>query len=590
MSSVWIIIDFGESTFKAYFASKEKAEILYISNNKENATKISFHGKQRNFGLLAASLTEHNFEQSIYNAKTAIGSNKTLMTIQNWEIFDGKKNDRLNAELSSVDILSYFLGFLAEKATNSKFNNMLYIMPSYYLTSHEQQQCVKDAAEIANIKNFQMIDSHEALVYDFIVKYYNIDSPVGNNFHMFADGGDSYFDIFIVNITKDEIQELCSFSIDFGGKDLTISLFNYYLNKFKKSDDVSVTKLIKNIEANKRLQRIFYNACQKTKENIASTSAKMPFAGKDLFTECDLKLICRSDDLEGNDEMQFYIEHFQDFLDDVNSFLDENKLLDKIIGCECVGCNTIPSFIKDMLTNTFDGIQMTTYLSPLQAFSEGAAFYIKSILNNDPIPTYTINQPRSVVKIERPTETNVNYPIIMKREIINYDYYTKNLSKSKSIYKKLDINDNNKIQLSSIKNDLQGYYLSAKRTMEKLKIPIDVSSLVSSTKNFYEMYENSDDLCTIQKEWKDVTTKTNTMIQKYILSRNFDSTATPRDKLNYAITIDNSVRQLPTKDTEKTARKYFLKQMVEQDNKKKRNTYKKNQEKKKKQYPFLPVT
>ena len=538
-SKDWLVIDFGESTHKAFLATEDSCDLIRIQNQKENPSIISFSNERRRFGHLASSITESYWKDTVYAIKSKIGSREILYE---WN-YEKIPNELKPMQFESLDLLSYYLDFFRNNATDTIYNNLLYIIPGYF--KQKQIDCVKKAAELAEIPNFETIDSHFAVAYSYLVKV--LSGNPTNSYHMFIDASETFLDIFICKLSKGKIEEKYSAAIDFGGLDLTIILANQFLSTLEKSNDSVVREIAQKIKngTDKRLQKLFFRSCKQTKESIMITKAKIPFQGSNITTDADINFPCSYYDLEIANDIDGYVNCLQDFLQEVVDYITDNDL--EIYDCQVIGGNSLASKTQEILE--YIEIDQKRYLPVFQAACEGAAYYKTAVMTSQQVPEFVPCNNRIIKFIDRDEimrNADSSYSFVYKRPPSNHgDQYTGFSKNAKEKFMFCKKNDQEKDEVSRLKNLMETYIYSAEKSISKIN-GIDKNKLIPIIREQKadlqkDSFLQTNDLRTLENKFKSVSDATHTAVQQYIKENLAPGIYSP-DKFSQAVLLDFAVK------------------------------------------------
>ena len=381
--TIGIGIDLGTTYSAVGVWRNQKVEI--IANDQGNRTTpsyVAFNDNERLIGDSAKNQAAVNAENTVFDAKRLIGRKFNDSSVQNdsklWPFKISKgDNDKclINAKYQGLDktfqpeeISAMILGKMKEIAEGylgEEVKDAVITVPAYFNDS--QRQATKDAGVIAGLNVLRIINEPTAAA---IAYGLDKNSKKEQNVLIFDLGGGT-FDVSLLTI-DDGVFEVKATAGDthLGGEDFDSRLVNHFISEFKRKNK-------KDITGSKRALRRLRTACEKSKRTLsASTNASIEidslFEGEDLYTSITrAKFESLCDDL------------FRGCLEPVEKVLRDAKIdkskVDEIV---LVGGSTRIPKIQTMLSNFFNGKELSKSVNPDEAVAYGAAVQAAILTGN----------------------------------------------------------------------------------------------------------------------------------------------------------------------------------------------------------------
>ena len=381
--TIGIGIDLGTTYSAVGVWRNQKVEI--IANDQGNRTTpsyVAFNDNERLIGDSAKNQAAVNAENTVFDAKRLIGRKFNDSSVQNdsklWPFNISKgDNDKclINAKYQGLDktfqpeeISAMILGKMKEIAEGylgEEVKDAVITVPAYFNDS--QRQATKDAGVIAGLNVLRIINEPTAAA---IAYGLDKNSKLEQNVLIFDLGGGT-FDVSLLTI-DDGVFEVKATAGDthLGGEDFDSRLVNHFISEFKRKNK-------KDITSSKRALRRLRTACEKSKRTLsASTNASIEidslFEGEDLYTSITrAKFESLCDDL------------FRGCLEPVEKVLRDAKIdkskVDEIV---LVGGSTRIPKIQTMLSNFFNGKELSKSVNPDEAVAYGAAVQAAILTGN----------------------------------------------------------------------------------------------------------------------------------------------------------------------------------------------------------------
>lgn len=355
--------------------------------NRTTPSYVSFTDKEILVGETAVNSKIMNIHRTIYDAKRLIGRNfddKTVSDDMNtWSFKVINKNNKPYIQIENNDIEKDYLSkelnntkdYLPEeisafilkkmKATAEAYlgqevKKAVITVPAYF--NDAQRTSTKDAGTIAGLEVVRIINepTAAALAYGFDAEF-----KKAKNILIYDYGGGT-LDVSLLNIDKDVDGELYKViatagNCHMGGSDLDSCLTKYLMEEFKRKHKKDLTG---NHKAIGRLR----NAAERAKKalsNATQTSIEIDA----LYEGIDFTMTitrARFEELCG--------EIFNKIMEPVDQVMRDSKLdkysIDEII---IVGGSTRIPKIQRMLSEYFDGKELSKKINPDEAIAYGAA-------------------------------------------------------------------------------------------------------------------------------------------------------------------------------------------------------------------------
>ena len=370
---VAIGIDLGTTYSCVGIWQNDKVEI--ISNDQGNRTTpsyVAFNDNERLIGDSAKNQASMNPTNTIYDAKRLIGRKFDDGVVQDdmktWPFNvvndDGKPKFNVKymneektffpEEISAMVLTK--MKEIAEAYIGKDVTGAVITVPAYFNDS--QRQATKDAGSIAGLNVLRIINEPTAAAMAYGL---NTGSNQERNVLIYDFGGGT-FDVSLLNI-DDGVFEVIATSGDchLGGEDIDNRLVQHFLNEFKR-------KHRKDMSMNARSVKRLKVACERLKRTLSSsTQAQIEleslYDGVDFFSS-----MTRARFEEINSDI------FRKTLDPVEKVMrDSKKSKSEIDDIVLVGGSTRIPKIQQLLTDYFNGKELSRGINPDEAVAYGAA-------------------------------------------------------------------------------------------------------------------------------------------------------------------------------------------------------------------------
>ena len=377
---VAIGIDLGTTYSCVGWWKDNRCEI--IANDQGNRTTpsyVAFTDKERIIGDGAKNQSSMNPENTVFDAKRLIGRDYDDSTLQgdlknfpfkvigkdNKPVIEVEYKDE-QKQFHPEEISSMILTKMKETAESyigEEVKDAVITVPAYFNDS--QRQATKDAGSISGLNVLRIINEPTAAA----IAYGLDNNPKEKNVLIFDLGGGT-FDVSLLNI-DDGIFEVKATAGDthLGGEDFDNILLQHFLVEFKR-------KHKHDLSDNKRASRRLRTACEKAKRTLSSGSTASIeidslFEGIDFFSSISrakFENLCMP-------LFQKCIEPVTRVLKD--SGVSKNNVDDIVL----VGGSTRIPKIQELLSNFFNGKQLSKKINPDEAVAYGASVQA-AILSN----------------------------------------------------------------------------------------------------------------------------------------------------------------------------------------------------------------
>ena len=370
---VAIGIDLGTTYSCVGIWKNDKVEI--ISNDQGNRTTpsyVAFNDSERLIGDSAKNQASLNPKNTIYDAKRLIGRSFTDPVVEEdmktWPFnlvnVDGKpkmevsymgENKQFHPEEISAMILTK-MKEVAEQFIGEDVKDAVITVPAYFNDS--QRQATKDAGSIAGLNVLRIINEPTAAAMAYGL---NTGSKEERNVLIYDFGGGT-FDVSLLNI-DDGVFEVIATSGDchLGGEDIDNRLVQHFLNDFKRKNK-------KDMSLNARAVKRLKVACERLKRTLSSATQgqielESLYDGVDFFSS-----MTRARFEEINSDI------FRRTLEPVEKVMrDSKKSKSEINDIVLVGGSTRIPKIQQLLTDYFNGKELSRGINPDEAVAYGAA-------------------------------------------------------------------------------------------------------------------------------------------------------------------------------------------------------------------------
>jgi heat shock 70kDa protein 1/2/6/8 len=370
---VAIGIDLGTTYSCVGWWKDNRCEI--IANDQGNRTTpsyVSFKDDERVIGDGAKNQASMNPENTVFDAKRLIGrdfDDKTLQSDLKHFPFDVIEKDKkpvikvlykneektYHPEEISAMILTK-MKEIAESYIGETVTDAVITVPAYFNDS--QRQATKDAGSISGLNVLRIINEPTAAA----IAYGLDNKSDGEKNVLIFDLGGGTFDVSLLNI-DDGIFEVKATAGDthLGGEDFDNILVKHFTDEFKRKHKLDISE-------NKRSLRRLRTACEKAKRTLSSSATASLeidslYEGVDFFTSitrAKFEMLC--------------MNCFQKCMEPVQKVLRDSGVskssVDEIV---LVGGSTRIPKIQELLTNFFNGKELSKSINPDEAVAYGAS-------------------------------------------------------------------------------------------------------------------------------------------------------------------------------------------------------------------------
>jgi heat shock protein 1/8 len=370
---VAIGIDLGTTYSCVGIWRNDRVEI--ISNDQGNRTTpsyVSFNENERLIGDSAKNQASMNPTNTIYDAKRLIGRKFKDSTVQEdmktwpYKVIDNDGKPKIEVDYMGEqkqffpeEISAMVLEKMKEIASafmDTEVKDAVVTVPAYFNDS--QRQATKDAGLIAGLNILRIINEPTAAAMAYGL---NTGSKEERNVLIYDFGGGT-FDVSLLNI-DDGVFEVIATSGDchLGGEDIDNRLVQHFINEFKR-------KHRKDLSQNARSVKRLKIACERLKRTLSnSTQGQLEleslYEGVDFFSSMSR---ARFEELNA--------DLFRRTLEPVEKVMrDSNKSKSEIQDIVLVGGSTRIPKIQQLLSDYFNGKELSKGINPDEAVAYGAA-------------------------------------------------------------------------------------------------------------------------------------------------------------------------------------------------------------------------
>ena len=374
-SDTIIGIDLG-TTYSCVAVFKPGIGVEIIPNDQGNRITPSYvsfsNNSERMVGDAAKNQATLNPENTVFDVKRLIGRDFSDASVQADKklvpysivsskarkpminvIIDGKDTTFTPEEISAM-ILSKMKD-TAEAYLGHEVKRAVVTVPAYF--NDAQRQATKDAAKIAGLTVERIINEPTAAA-----MAYGFDHDMKDTTVLVFDLGGGTFDVTLLNI-DDGVFEVLATSGDthLGGEDFDQRVMSYFIKKIQKTAKVDISKDARAIQK-----------LRKETERVKRALSTQPHARLEIDSLApgfDL-----SETLSRARFEELNVDLFQKTLGPVNEVLKLAKVskadIDHIV---LVGGSTRIPKIQQMLSEFFDGKELSKAINPDEAVAYGAA-------------------------------------------------------------------------------------------------------------------------------------------------------------------------------------------------------------------------
>lgn len=366
-------IDLG-TTYSCVGVYKPGVGVEIITNDQGNRitpSYVSFRDGERLVGDAAKNQATLNPENTIFDVKRLIGrdfSDKSVQADRNLVPYsivskankpmisvkiDGRDSVFAPEEISAMVLAN--LKATAERFLGHQVKRAVVTVPAYF--SDAQRQATKDAATIAGLDVERIINEPTAAA-----MAYGFDNAMKDKNVLVFDLGGGTFDVTLLNIDDGVFEALAtSGDTHLGGEDFDQRVMQYFIKKIQKTAKVDISK------DKRALQKL-----RKETERVKRALSSQPQARleiDDLVSGYDL-----SETLTRARFEEINLDLFQKTLGPVQEVLKIAKVskadIDQVV---LVGGSTRIPKIQQMLSEFFDGKEISKSINPDEAVAYGAA-------------------------------------------------------------------------------------------------------------------------------------------------------------------------------------------------------------------------
>ncbi|RHN77182.1 putative Heat shock protein 70 family [Medicago truncatula] len=272
-------IDLGTtySCVAVWLENHNRVEIIYNEQgNKTTPSFVAFTDDQRLIGNAAKNQSATNSENTVFDAKRLIGRRYSDSVVQKdimlwpFRVITGENDKPMisvkykgqEKQVSVEEISSMILTKMREVAETyltSSVKNVVVTVPAYFNDS--QRKATIDAGAIAGLNVIQIINEPTvaAIAYGFDKRS---ESDCKRNIFVFDLGGGT-FDVSILKIKGGVFEvKATAGNTHLGGEDFDNRMVNYFVEEFKKKNNVDISK---NAKPLRRLR----TACERAKRTLS---------------------------------------------------------------------------------------------------------------------------------------------------------------------------------------------------------------------------------------------------------------------------------------------------------------------------------
>ena len=379
VKEIAIGIDLG-TTYSCVGVYKN-GQVEIIANDQGNRTTpsyVAFTDKDRLIGDAAKNQANANPENTVFDAKRLIGrkfSDKEVQEDLKLYSFDvvPDKNDKpqikVNKGLFQPEQISSMIlekmKQIAENYTGVTIKKAVITVPAYFNDS--QRQATKDAGAIAGLEVLRIINEPTAAAMAYGL---NNESNKEQTILIFDMGGGT-FDVSLLTI-EDGIFEVKATAGDthLGGEDFDSILVEHFSKEFKRKNKIDLT-------GNKRALRRLRTAAERAKRSLSSTTT----------AQLELDSLAQGVDFSSSLTRAKFENLcdtvFRSCLKPVEKVIKDSGIskssIDEIV---LVGGSTRIPRIQTLLTNFFNGKELSKSINPDEAVAYGAAIQAAILSGN----------------------------------------------------------------------------------------------------------------------------------------------------------------------------------------------------------------
>ena len=372
-NNIAIGIDLG--TTYSCVAVYKKGSVEIIANDQGDRTTPSYVGfsdTERLVGIAAKNAASSNPNNTVYDAKRMIGREFNDSKLQeDMKHFSFSVVNRDNKPKISVTFKNELKEFTPEEISamiltkmkqtaetylGCEVKNAVVTVPAYF--NDAQRQATKDAGVIAGLNVLRIINEPTAAAIA-----YGLDklSEKARNVLIFDFGGGTH-DVSLLTL-EDGVFEVKATAGDthLGGEDIDNKIVNFVVEDFKRKHKVDLS-------GNKRALRRIRTAAERAKRTL-SGSTQTTIEVESVQDSIDLNVLLTRAKFEN-----LCSDIFQKTLEPVEKVLKDAKLsksqVDDVV---LVGGSTRIPKVQELLTNFFNGKELSRNINPDEAIAYGAA-------------------------------------------------------------------------------------------------------------------------------------------------------------------------------------------------------------------------
>jgi heat shock protein 1/8 len=372
-NNIAIGIDLG--TTYSCVAVYKKGAVEIIANDQGDRTTPSYVGfsdTERLVGVAAKNAASSNPNNTVYDAKRMIGREFNDPKLQedmkhfSFSVVnrDGKPKISVTykdepKEFTPEEISAMVLTKMkqtAETYLGCEVKNAVVTVPAYF--NDAQRQATKDAGIIAGLNVLRIINEPTAAAIAYGLDKLN---DKARNILIFDFGGGTH-DVSLLTL-DDGVFEVKATAGDthLGGEDIDNKIVNFVVDEFKKKNKVDLS-------TNKKSLRRIRTACERAKRALSGTT-QTNIDVESVHDGIDLNILLTRARFES-----LCSDIFQKTLEPVEKVLKDAKLsksqVDDVV---LVGGSTRIPKVQELLSNYFNGKELSRSINPDEAIAYGAA-------------------------------------------------------------------------------------------------------------------------------------------------------------------------------------------------------------------------
>jgi heat shock protein 1/8 len=372
-NNIAIGIDLG--TTYSCVAVYKKGAVEIIANDQGDRTTPSYVGfsdTERLVGVAAKNAASSNPNNTVYDAKRMIGRDfndpKLQEDMKHFSFAvvnrDGKPKISVTykdepKEFTPEEISAMVLTKMkqtAETYLGCEVKNAVVTVPAYF--NDAQRQATKDAGMIAGLNVLRIINEPTAAAIAYGLDKLN---DKARNVLIFDFGGGTH-DVSLLTL-DDGVFEVKATAGDthLGGEDIDNKIVNFVVEEFKRKNKVDLS-------TNKKSLRRIRTACERAKRALSGTT-QTNIEVESVHDGMDLNVLLTRARFES-----LCSDIFQKTLDPVEKVLKDAKLAkSQVDDVVLVGGSTRIPKVQELLSNYFNGKELSRSINPDEAIAYGAA-------------------------------------------------------------------------------------------------------------------------------------------------------------------------------------------------------------------------